>query len=268
MQITTIGLDLAKNVFQVHGIDAAEKVVVRKQLRRRQMLEFFKALPPCLIGMEACATPHYWAREQTNLGHKGGLMPAKDVKAYVKRNKNDAADAEAICEAVRRPTMRFVRPKSAEQQGRLIVLSQKASVDSFENQIVSEIHAHRRAAMNLESSADSGSRFFVFVEELTGVVGHADPARPLRDYCSGLLALASLNLACRNLVPTFPQRSPPSLLTTAACGGLRSTPDCRPRRAFLHLSYRYAPPGGPALLVTQCHKRSCPLPPSRVVDVA
>src|SRR4030088_199657 len=119
MQITTIGLDIAKNVFQVHGIDVAEKLVVRKQLRRGQLIAFFKALSPCLIGMEACATAHYWARELTKLGHQVRLMPAKDVKAYVKRNKNDAADAEAICEAVRRPTMRFVRIKSAEQQGQL-----------------------------------------------------------------------------------------------------------------------------------------------------
>ena len=121
MQITTIGLDIAKNVFQVHGIDAAERVVVRKQLRRRQVLEFFKALPPCLVGMEACATSHYWARELTKFGHQVRLMPAKDVKAYVKRNKNDAADAEAICEAVRRPTMRFVQIKPVEQQGRLML---------------------------------------------------------------------------------------------------------------------------------------------------
>jgi transposase len=104
MQITTIGLDIAKNVFQVHGINASEKVVVRKQVRRSQVLEFFKALPPCLVGMEARATAHYWAREHTKLGHQVRLMPAKDVKAYVKRNKNDAADAEAICEAVRRPS--------------------------------------------------------------------------------------------------------------------------------------------------------------------
>src|SRR6516225_8767971 len=99
MQITTIGLDIAKNVFQVHGIDAAEKVVVRKQLRRGHVMKFFAALPPCLVGMEACATAHHWARELTKLGHEVRLMPAKDVKAYVKRNKNDAADAEAICEA-------------------------------------------------------------------------------------------------------------------------------------------------------------------------
>ena len=113
-------MDIAKNVFQVHGIDANEKVVVRKQLRRSQVLAFFAALAPCLIGMEACATAHYWARELTKLGHKVRLMPAEDVKAYLKRNKNDAADAEAICEAVRRPTMRFVRIKSPEQQGQLM----------------------------------------------------------------------------------------------------------------------------------------------------
>jgi transposase len=121
MHITTIGLDIAKNVFQVHGIDGAEKVVVRKQLRRSQVMAFFKTLPPCLIGLEACATVHYWARELTKLGHKVRLMPARDVKAYVKRNKNDAADAEAICEAVRRPTMRFVQVKSAEQQSQLML---------------------------------------------------------------------------------------------------------------------------------------------------
>jgi len=120
MQITIIGLDIAKNVFQVHCIDAAEKVIVRKQLRRGQMMKFFEGLPPCLVGMEACATAQYWARELTKLGHEIRLMPAKDVKAYVKRNKNDAADAEAICEAVRRPTMRFVKVESAEQQGRLM----------------------------------------------------------------------------------------------------------------------------------------------------
>src|SRR5580698_4252329 len=116
MQITTIGLDIAKNVFQIHGIDAKEKVVVRKQLRRSQVIAFFAALPPCLVGMEACATAHYWARELRKLGHEVRLMPAKDVKAYVKRNKNDAADAEAICEAVGRPTMRFVPVKLVEQQ--------------------------------------------------------------------------------------------------------------------------------------------------------
>ena len=97
MQITTIGLDIAKNVFQVHGIDATENVVVRKQLRRGQVIAFFKALAPCLVGMEACATSHYWARELTKLGHKVRLMPAKDVKAYVRRWRNWAGPSATTC---------------------------------------------------------------------------------------------------------------------------------------------------------------------------
>lgn len=119
MEITTIGLDLAKNIFQVHGIDAAGEVIVRKALRRGQMLPFFAKLPPCLVGIEACGTSHYWARELTRLGHEVRLMPPAYVKAYVKRGKTDAADAEAICEAVTRPTMRFVAVKSPEQQAAL-----------------------------------------------------------------------------------------------------------------------------------------------------
>jgi len=120
-EITTIGLDLAKNVFQVHGIDEAGNVLVRKRLRRSQVLGFFSGLSRCLIGMEACATAHYWARELVGLGHEVRLMPPHYVKAYVKRNKNDAADAEAICEGVKRPTMRFVAIKTVEQQSALMM---------------------------------------------------------------------------------------------------------------------------------------------------
>ena len=119
MQITTIGLDLAKNVFQVHGVDATGQVVVRKSLRRSQMLPFFAKLPPCLVGIEACGTSHHWARELIKLGHEVRLMPPAYVKPYVKRGKTDAADAEAVCEAVTRPTMRFVPVKSPEQQAAL-----------------------------------------------------------------------------------------------------------------------------------------------------
>ncbi len=118
--ITTIGLDLAKNIFQVHGVDEVNGVVMRRRLRRGQVLRFFAGLRPCLIGMEACATAHYWARELRALGHEVRLMPPQYVKAYVKRNKNDAADAEAICEAVKRPSMRFVPVKTAEQQSALL----------------------------------------------------------------------------------------------------------------------------------------------------
>jgi transposase len=120
-QISTIGIDIAKTVFQVHGIDEKGEVVVRRQLRRRQVLSFFAKLPACLVGMEACATSHHWARELETLGHEVRLMPPRYVKPYVKRNKNDAADAEAICEAVGRPTMRFVPIKTPEQQSVLMV---------------------------------------------------------------------------------------------------------------------------------------------------
>jgi len=119
MKTTTVGLDLAKNVFQVHSVDEAGEVIVRRALRRRQVMPFFAGLEPCLIGMEACGTSHYWARELSALGHSVKLMPPAYVKPYVKRGKTDAGDAEAICEAVTRPTMRFVAIKSPEQQSLL-----------------------------------------------------------------------------------------------------------------------------------------------------
>jgi transposase len=112
----TVGLDIAKKVFQVHGVDAAGAVVVRKTLRRSQLLAWFTKLPRCLVGLEACATAHYWARELSQLGHEVRLIPPAYVKGYVRRNKNDAADAAAICEAVSRPSMRFVAIKSEQQQ--------------------------------------------------------------------------------------------------------------------------------------------------------
>jgi transposase len=116
MNIKRVGIDLAKSVFQVHGVDSQEKVVLRKQLRRAQLLDYFNKLPPCLIGMEACGGAHYWARELQKLGHTVKLMAPQFVKPYVKSNKNDANDAEAICEAVARPTMRFVAIKTIAQQ--------------------------------------------------------------------------------------------------------------------------------------------------------
>jgi transposase len=119
--ITTIGLDIAKSVFQVHGVDAAGQVVMRRQLRRRQVLSFFQKLPPCLVGIEACASSHHWSRELQALGHTVRLMPPVYVKPYVKRQKNDTTDAEAICEAVARPNMRFVPTKTVEQQSCLML---------------------------------------------------------------------------------------------------------------------------------------------------
>ena len=121
MHATTVAVDLAKNVFQVHAVDEAGNVVVRKRLRRGQVVAFFSGIAPCLVGLEACATAHHWARELVALGHEARLMPPTYVKAYVKRNKHDAADAEAICEAVRRPSMRFVPIKTEEQQSALMM---------------------------------------------------------------------------------------------------------------------------------------------------
>ena len=121
MQVTTIGVDLAKHVFQVHVVDAEGEVVLRRKLRRAEVVGFFAKLPPILIGMEACATSHHWAQQLGALGHLVRLIPPAYVKPFVKRQKNDAADAEAICEAVCRPTMRFVPLKSAEQQAVLVL---------------------------------------------------------------------------------------------------------------------------------------------------
>jgi transposase len=119
--VTTIGLDIAKSVFQVHGVDAAGQVVIRRQLKRRYILAFFHKLPPCLVGIEACASSHHWSRELQAQGHSVRLMPPAYVKPYVKRQKNDAADAEAICEAVTRANMRFVPTKTPEQQSGLVL---------------------------------------------------------------------------------------------------------------------------------------------------
>jgi len=121
MKITTIGLDIAKRVFQVHGADSAGRAVLRRKLQRGEMLAFFKALPACLVGIEACGTAHYWAREIRAFGHEVLLLPPAYVKPYVKRGKTDAADAEAICEAVTRPSMRAVPIKTAEQQAVLML---------------------------------------------------------------------------------------------------------------------------------------------------
>src|ERR1700742_4020966 len=119
--IATIGLDIAKSVFQVHGVDAAGEVIIRRQLKRRSVLAFFQKLAPCLVGIEACASSHHWSRELQALGHRVRLMPPAYVKPYVKRQKNDVTDAEAICEAVTRPNMRFVPTKTVEQQSCLML---------------------------------------------------------------------------------------------------------------------------------------------------
>lgn len=141
-EVTTIGLDLAKQVFQVHGANRAGVPVINRKLRRAEVLRFFERLPPCLVGMEACASSHHWAREISALGHDVRLIPPQYVKPFVKRGKTDAADAEAICEAVTRPTMRFVPVKSAEQQAAVMVLRTRALLVRERTQSINALRGH------------------------------------------------------------------------------------------------------------------------------
>jgi transposase len=141
-EVSTIGFDLAKSVFQVHGVDCSGEVAVRRQLRRGQVLGFFAKHPRCLVGMEACATAHHWARQLRALGHEVRLIPPGYVKAYVRRGKNDAADAAAICEAVGRPSMRFVAVKSAEQQGALMLHRARELLIGQRTQLINALRGH------------------------------------------------------------------------------------------------------------------------------
>ena len=140
--ITTIGLDIAKSVFQVHGVDAEGNVIFRRQLKRRYVLAFFEKLPPCLVGIEACASAHHWSRQLQALGHTVRLMPPAYVKPYVKRHKNDATDAEAICEAVTRPNMRFVATKTPEQQSCLTLHRTRHLFIRQQTSVINAIRAH------------------------------------------------------------------------------------------------------------------------------
>jgi len=166
--ITTIGLDIAKSVFQVHGIDAGGQVVIRRQLKRRYVLAFFEKLSPCLVGIEACASSHYWSREIKALGHTVRLMPPAYVRPYVKRQKNDMADAEAICEAVTRANMRFVETKTPEQQSGLMLHRTRHLFIRQQTAVINAIRAHLGEFGIVAPVGRNG------VEELLDVV--ADPS--------------------------------------------------------------------------------------------
>ena len=169
--ITTIGLDIAKSVFQVHGVDAAGQAVIRRQLKRRYVLAFFQKLPPCLVGIEACASSHYWSRELQALGHTVRLMPPAYVKPYVKRQKNDMADAEAICEAVTRANMRFVPTKTPEQQSGLMLHRTRHLFIRQQTAVINAIRAHLAEFGIVAPVGRNG------VEELLGVVADASDKR-------------------------------------------------------------------------------------------
>ena len=169
--ITTIGLDIAKSVFQVHGIDAVGQVVIRRQLKRRYVLAFFQKLAPCLVGIEACASSHHWSRELQALGHTVRLMPPAYVKPYVKRQKNDMADAEAICEAVARANMRFVPTKTPEQQSCLMLHRTRHLFIRQQTSVINAIRAHLAEFGIVAPVGRKG------VDELLGVVADASDKR-------------------------------------------------------------------------------------------
>jgi transposase len=188
--ITTIGFDIAKSVFQVHGIDAQGQVVIRRQLKRRYVLAFFQKLPPCLVGIEACASSHHWSRELKALGHTVRLMPPAYVKPYVKRQKNDATDAEAICEAVTRVNMRFVATKTPEQQSCLTLHRTRHLFIRQQTAVINVIRAHLAEFGIVAPVGRKG------IEELLSVV--ADPAdKRLPDIAR--MCLAALGAHLRRL---------------------------------------------------------------------
>ena len=169
--VATVGLDIAKSVFQVHCVDAAGQLVIRRQLKRRYVVAFFQKLRPCLVGIEACASSHHWSRELQALGHRVRLMPAAYVKPYVKRQKNDATDAEAICEAVTRANMRFVETKTPEQQGCLMLHRTRHLLIRQQTAVINAIRAHLAEFGIVAPVGRNG------VEELLRVVADPDDRR-------------------------------------------------------------------------------------------
>ena len=180
MNVTIIGIDLAKSVFQLHGIDADGEVIFRKKLRRSAVLNFLRDLPSCLIGLEACATSHFWAREIGALGHDVRLIPPAYVKPYVKRQKNDAADAEAICEAVTRPNMRFVPVKSSERQGVLMLHRTRDLLMRQRTMTLNAVRAHLTATVLSCVDGPFGARVNFGVSDRCGMRSCVRPVCAVR----------------------------------------------------------------------------------------
>jgi transposase len=187
--VTTVGLDLAKHVFQVHCVDASGRVVVAKAIRRGKLLEFFASLPPCLVGLEACGSAHHWARELIKLGHDARMMPAAYVKPYVRRQKNDAADAAAICEAVRRPSMRFVGVRSLVNQAALMRHKAREMLVSQRTQLLNGLRGHLTEIGVIAAQGPRQAR------ELAALIEDCDETIPI-EVCE---AVAPLVVQLRNL---------------------------------------------------------------------
>jgi transposase len=245
MQVTTVGLDIAKNVFQVHGTDQQGKVVLRKRLARGKVLGFFANLPRCLVGLEACGGAHYWGRELAKLGHQVRLMPPQYVKAYVKTNKHDAADAEACCEAVQRPGMRFVPAKSEAQQATLMLHRVRDLLIAQRTATISALRGHMAelgiVAVQLQTGVrelmaavgDVGDRripplarevlqaLVVQIRELEGKIADLDRR---------LIAMTRTNETCRSLVDV------PGVGPIIATAMVATVPDATTFRSGRHLA--------------------------------
>src|SRR5271165_4590619 len=187
--VTTVGLDLAKHVFQVHGVDASGRVVVAKAIRRDKLLEFFASLPPCIVGLEASGSAHHWARELIKLGHDARMMPPAYVKPYARRQKNDAADAAAICEAVTRPSMRFVGVRSLENRAALMRHKARGMLVSQRTQLLNGLRGHLTEVGVIAAQGPSHAR------ELAELIEACDETIPF-EVCE---ALAPLVVQLRNL---------------------------------------------------------------------
>jgi transposase len=190
-EVSTIGLDIAKSVFQVHGVDVAGTVVMRKRISRAKVLEFFAALPPCLVGMEACPSAHHWSRELQGLGHTVRLMPPSYVKAYLKRSKNDANDAAAICEAVTRPSMRFVPTKSEQQQSGLMLHRSRQLLVRQRTMLSNAIRGHMAELGIISAKGRNGT------SELLRIIANTEDDRiqPIARFCLDVLARQYMAIA-------------------------------------------------------------------------
>ncbi len=190
-EVSTIGLDIAKSVFQVHGVDGAGAVMIRKRISRARMLEFFAGLPPCLVGIEACPSAHYWSRALQAVGHTVRLMPPSYVKAYLKRSKNDANDAAAICEAVTRPSMRFVPTKSEHQQSGLMLHRSRQLLVRQRTMLSNAIRGHMAELGIISAKGRNGTA------ELLRVIANPGDGRipPIARFCLDVLARQYVTIA-------------------------------------------------------------------------
>ena len=257
MAIVTIGLDTAKNWFQVHGVDESGRVALRCKLARGKVLQFFAGLTPCVIGLEACGGAHFWARELIKLGHDARLMPARYVRAYVKTNKHDAADAEACCEAVQRPGMRFVPVKSEEQQSMLMVHRTRDLLVRQRTATVNALRGHlaefgitaargTAKARELMSLVGTDERVPAIAREalLQLVEQIRDIERKIEAFDKQLLSLARQNEVCRQLI-TIPGIGPiAATALVATVGNARSFTSGRHFAAWIGLVPKQHSTGG------------------------